>query len=308
MPPVAAVLDQPLLIRLLTRVVLTAVAATALNLVLGFAGLVSLMHAGLFGIGGVVAILAKHDFDAVPLFGLATSDLAFSLPLAIGVTAAAAAVMGLVSLRTSGAAFIMITLAFNQMLYYAFVALERYGGEDGLQILSRLSFAGFDVTKRTPFYYVCLGTLALVLLLLSRLVESRFGLVLRATAQNSRRVAALGIAPLPYKLVAFVISGAIAGLAGGLWAAGQSFISPADMSWVRSGDLVVMAVLGGLGAVWGPVVGAIAFLVLEAVLSSWTAFWQLPLGFLIILTIVALRGGLADLPRMLARHDDQGKR
>jgi branched-chain amino acid transport system permease protein len=296
-PPVALALDDPFLIRVVTRVIVFAIAAVALNLVLGFGGLVSLLHAGLFGIGGyVVGILAQHDFNAEPLLGLpGTSNLAIAIPLALVVSGVAAALMGIISLRTSGTYFIMITLAFNQMLYYVFVALQQYGGEDGLQILASLHFAGFDIGKRVPLYYVCLGVLALTLLVMSRLVESRFGTVLRATAQNQRRVAALGIPPLPYKLTAFIISGMLAGLAGALWAVSQQFISPADMSWIRSGDLVVMAVLGGMATVWGPVVGAAVFLLLELSLSSWTTYWQLPFGFVIVLIVVFLRGGLADL-------------
>ena len=298
-PPLATAFDQPFLIRVFTRVVVFATAAVALNLVLGFGGLVSLLHAGLFGMGAyVVAILAHHDFNAQPLLGViprGSSDLALSIPVAVLIVGAAAAATGVVSLRTSGSYFIMITLAFNQMLYYFFVALQEYGGEDGLQILSRLHFAGADITRRVPFYYVCLAILGGIVVLLAWVVESPFGMVVRAAAQNERRLVALGISPLRYKLTAFVLSGMIAGLAGALWAAGQQFISPADMSWIRSGDLVVMTVLGGLATVWGPVVGALVFLILDALLSSWTVYWQLPFGLLVILTAATLRGGLADL-------------
>lgn len=297
-PTISQALDDPFLIRVFTRVVVFAIAAVGLNLVLGYGGLVSLMHAGFFGIGGyVVAILAHHEMNAEPLFGglPGTANLAISLPLGMATAALVAALTGIVCLRTSGAYFIMITLAFNQMLYYFFVALQQYGGEDGLQILSTLTLAGFDVTKRVPFYYLCVGVLAVTLLVFARLVESRFGAVIRATSQNERRVVALGIPPLRYKLLAFVISGAVAGLAGALLATGQQFISPADMSWIRSGDLVVMIVLGGMMTVWGPVLGAAVFLILELVLSSWTMYWQLPFGLLIILMVVFLRGGLSGL-------------
>jgi branched-chain amino acid transport system permease protein len=304
--PASVALDDPFLIKIGTRVLVFAIAAASLNLVLGYGGLVSLLHSGLFGIGGyAVAILAFHDFNAEPLFGFlpGTSNLAISLPLALIVSGIAAGILGLVSLRTSGTYFIMITLAFNQMLYYVFVALQQYGGDDGLQILSTLNLAGFDVSKRVPFYYLCLGVLALVLVFLQRIVDSRFGMVLRASAQNERRVIALGIPAMRYKLAAFMLSGALTGLAGALLAAGQQFISPADMSWVRSGDLVVMCVLGGMSTVWGPVIGAAVFLVFELVLSSWTQNWQLAFGLLIIAIVVFLKGGLVDLAGMLRRRE-----
>ena len=296
-PTVASALDNPFYIRLFTRAVIFAMVAVSLNFVLGFGGLVSLMHASLFGVGAyVVAILAHHDYESTTFLGFAGAEnLAISIPLAILAAGAVAAVTGLVSLRTSGSYFIMITLAFNQMLYYFFVALQQYGGEDGLQILASPHFAGLKITQRVTFFYVALGVLAALLLLFSRLVQSRFGVILRATAQNERRVVALGVPPLRYKLAAFAISGAAAGLAGALWATGQGFVSPSDLSWVRSGDYVVMAVLGGMARVWGPVFGALLFVLLEAFLPSWTDFWQLPFGLVVILIVVFLRGGLVDL-------------
>ena len=307
-PPLAQLLDDPFLIKVFTRVIVFGIAAVGLNLILGFGDLISLMQAGFFGIGGyTVAILAFHDINVEPLLGWSltltgTTNLAISLPLGALAAAVFAALAGLVCLRTSGAYFIMITLAFNQMLYYFFVALEKYGGEDGLQILGNLHLVGFDVVKRVPFYYLCLIVLVVILVMLDRLVESRFGMAVRALAQNERRAIALGIPPLRYKLLAFVISGAIGGLAGGLLAASQQFVSPADMAWVRSGELVVMVVLGGLATVWGPVAGAAVFLILELVLSSFTLNWQLPFGLLIIAMIMFLRGGLADLWLFVVRR------
>ncbi len=244
-----------------------------------------------------VAILASHDFNGEafaigPLAFPATSNLLISLPLAALVAGIAAALMGAVSLRTSGSYFIMITLAFNQMLYYLFVGLQKYGGEDGLQILGSLSLGSVDPSHRVPFFYAALTVLAATLIFMQRLVGSRFGMVIRAAAQNERRVMAVGIPPLRYKLTAFAISGALAGIAGGLLAASQQFISPADMSWVRSGDLVVMCVLGGLATVWGPVIGAAVFLILEFVLSGYTTHWQLPFGLIVIALAVFLKGGL----------------
>lgn len=300
-PLVARTFEDPFLIRVFTRAIVFGIAAVSLNFVLGFGGMVSLLHAGLIGIGGyVIAILAHHDFTAEPLASwpfeiVGTSDLAMSLPIAILVCALVAAATGFVSLRTTGAYFIMITLAFNQMIYYFFVSLQQYGGDDGLQIQTNLTFLGHDVTGRVTFYYIALAALLFTLVFVSRLVDSRFGIVLRAAAQNERRVVALGIPPLRYKLLAFMISGTLTGLAGVLLAAGQQFISPVDMSWVRSGDFVVMAVLGGVSVVWGPLIGAIAFVVLELLLESWTPHWQLVFGLLIVLMITFLHGGLADL-------------
>lgn len=311
-PPAASLIDDPFLIKVFTRVVVFAIAAAGLNFILGFGDRISMLQAGFVGIGGyTVAILAYHDFNTEPLIAAfpalaGTSNLAISLPLGALVSAVVAALTGLICLRTGGAYFIMITLAFNQMLYYFFVALQKYGGEDGLQILSNLEIAGYDASKRVPLYYFCLAVLAVVLVGLDRLVESRFGVVIRAIAQNERRVIALGIPPLRYKLLAFVVSGTIGGLAGGLLAASQQFISPADMAWGRSGELVVMVVLGGLATVWGPVVGAAVFLVLELVLSSFTISWQLPFGLLIIAMVVFLRGGLADLWALLIRRTRSG--
>ena len=300
-PTLATTFDNPFLVRLFTRALIFAIVASALNFILGFGGLVSLMHAGLFGVGSyTVAILAFHDYEGSKFLIFAgTSNLAISIPIAMIVAMLTAAATGLVSLRTSGTYFIMITLAFNQMLYYFFVALQQYGGEDGLQILADLHFAGWKITQRVTFFYVALGVLTVVLFLFSRLVDSRFGIILRASAQNERRVVALGIPPLRYKLSAFAISGAVAGLAGALWATGQGFVSPSDLSWVRSGDYVVMAVLGGMSRVWGPVLGAVLFVLLEAFLPSWTQYWQLPFGLVVILIVVYLHGGLIDV---LGRH------
>lgn len=301
-PPISLALGDPFLVKVATRVVVFAIVAVALDLVVGFGGLVSLCHAGLFGIGGyVVAILAFHDFNAEPIFGAwsGTSNLAISLPLGAVFAAVIAAIVGAISLRTSGPYFIMITLAFNQMFYYAAVALQKYGGEDGLQILSSVTLAGIDVSNRYRFFYVALAGLALTLIVITRMAASRFGIILRAAAANETRVVAVGVAPWAYRLVAFIVSGFFAGMAGALLAASQQFISPVDMAWDRSGDFVVMAVLGGIATVWGPVIGAAAFIVLELALSSWTQHWHLAFGFIILMVVIFLRGGLADLTRMV---------
>ena len=309
-PMIALALGDPFIVKVATRVVVFAIAAVALNFVVGYGGLVSLCHAGFFGIGGyVVGILAWHDFNSEALWFLpGTSDLALSLPAAILVSAAIAAIVGAISLRTSGPYFLMITLAFNQMFYYGAIALQKYGGDDGLQVMSTITLGPLEVSNRYRFFYLALAILALTLLLIGRFVDSRFGMVLRAASKNETRVVAVGVDPWLTRLVAFVISAVLTAVAGALLAAGQQFISPVDMGWDRSGDLVVMAVLGGVGAVWGPALGAAAFVVLELVLSSWTTHWQLAYGLFIVLIVVSLRGGLADLGRtILSRKQGEAK-
>jgi len=300
-PLIALALNDPFIVKVATRVVVFAIAATALNFIVGYGGLVSLCHAGFFGIGGyVVGILAWHDFNAEPLWFLpGTSNLALSLPAAILVSAAIAAIVGAISLRTSGPYFLMITLAFNQMFYYGAIALQKYGGDDGLQIMSAITLGSLDVSSRYRFFYLALAVLALTLWLIGRFVDSRFGMVLRAASKNETRVVAVGVDPWLCRLVAFVISAVLTAVAGALLAAGQQFISPVDMGWDRSGDLVVMAVLGGVGMVWGPAIGAAVFVVLELVLSSWTTHWQFIFGIIVVLIVVSLRGGLADLGRTI---------
>jgi branched-chain amino acid transport system permease protein len=296
-PILAAALDQPFLVRVLTRIMVLSIAAVSLNVLLGFSGLISVMHAGLLGIGGyTVAILANHIDTGFTIMGYAlrgTDNLMILLPAAMLVTAVVAAALGSIALRTRGAYFIMITLAFNQMIYYFFVSLDSYGGDEGLQITTPLRLGDYPLTNRTVIYYVCLCVLLAVLAATSRLIRSRFGTVLRAAMGSERRVEAVGIAPTRYQLTAFIIAGAAAGLAGVLLALSQEFVSPADMAWTRSGELIVMVVLGGITAVWGPVLGVILYVVVETVLAGLTTHWQLPFGFLIILMVLVLRNGVA---------------
>jgi branched-chain amino acid transport system permease protein len=304
-PPVCVALDDPFFIRLFLRAINLAIAAVALNLVLGFGGMVSLLHAGFMGLAGyIVAILAYHEVNGEPLLSWpfiipGTANIAVSMPLAILATTLFALAAGAISIRTKGIYFIMITLAFNQMLFYLAVALEKYGGQDGLQILSEMHAAGLPLPRQIGFYYICLAALALVLLLTHQIVRSRFGAVLVALRQNERRAAALGVNAYPYHLTALAISGALAGLAGALFALGQKFISPADLAWLRSGDIVIMAALGGITTVWGPVLGAVAFVVLELLLSSWTVHWLVLFGAFIIAVTLFLRKGLAELLELL---------
>jgi len=189
-----------------------------------------------------------------------------------------------------------ITLAFAQMIYYLGASLSRYGADDGLTIYQRSQFAGLlNLSSKTIFYYVCLALLALTLLLVWRLVNSRFGMTIRGSRSNDRRMRAIGFPTFRYRLVCFVIAGMICGLAGALLANHTEFISPAAMHWTRSGDLIIMVVLGGMGSLFSPVIGAVALLVLEEVLSGLTEYWQIILGPLLLAVVLYARGGINGL-------------
>ena len=282
--------NQFLLI-LFTRIVILALAATSLNLILGYGGMVSFGHAVYLGIGGyVVGILAKEGINAGVV----------QWPLALAVSALFALIIGALSLRTRGVYFIMITLAFAQMLYYVVVSLDRYGADDGLTINRRSQFGLLNLSNKIVFYYVCLALLLAVIFLVARLVNSRFGMVIRGAQSNERRMRAIGFPIFRYRLVCFVIAGTLCGLGGVLLANHTDFVSPAMMHWTRSGDLIVMVVLGGMGATFGPLIGAIALLVLEEALSGITEYWQIILGPLLLLIVLFARGGIVGLLR--ARH------
>jgi branched-chain amino acid transport system permease protein len=287
LPVYAAIGGKPFLITLFTRIVILAMAATSLNLIMGYGGMVSFGHAVYIGIGGyIVGILAQEGFPS----GFV------QWPAALVVSALFALVIGALCLRTRGVYFIMITLAFAQLLYYMAVGLDRYGGDDGLTIYSRSQFAGLiNMSSKTQFYYVCLALLLVVIGLTWRIVNSRFGMVIQGSRSNDRRMQAIGFPTFRYRLSCFVISGTICGLAGALLANHTEFVSPAMMHWTRSGDLIFMVVLGGMGSLLGPVVGAVALLVLEEVLSSLTEYWQIIVGPLFLLVVLFARGGISGL-------------
>jgi branched-chain amino acid transport system permease protein len=274
-------------VALFTRTVILAIGAVSLNLIMGYGGMVSFGHAAYLGIGGyAVGILAKEGVGS----GLV------QWPAAIAVSALFALIVGALSLRTRGVYFIMITLAFAQMAYYVAIGLDRYGGDDGLTIYHRSSFGAlFDLNNMTLFYYLCLALLLGAMYLIWRLVNSRFGLVIRGARSNERRMRAIGFPIFRYKLVCFVIAGALCGLAGALLANHTNFISPAMMHWTRSGDLIVMAVLGGMQAMFGPLIGAMTFLLLDEALSRVTEFPDLILGPLLLFVAIYLNGGLDGL-------------
>lgn len=298
LPLIASTLDQPYLLSLFSRILIYALAAVSLDLLLGCAGLISLGHAAYLGIGAyVVGIFYQHGFEGEPLltwpFLLQGSENALLVwPAAVLVSALTALFIGVLSLRTRGMHFIMITLAFAQMFYYFFISMEKYGGDDGLSLYSRNHLPGLDLGSGTHFYYVCLFFLLLFLLFVVRLSKSRFGLVLRGARENDRRAKALGINTYWYKLTSFMIGGAGAGLAGALLANQIEFVSPGLMHWTLSGELLVMVLLGGMGSLYGPVAGAAVFLLLEEVLAMYTEHWMAFMGVILVLVVIFAKRGL----------------
>ena len=285
-PVVAGALGQPFYVTLAARVVIFALAATGLNLVLGYGGLVSFGHALYIGLGAYsVGILA--------FYGVTSGWLHLGAALAIAALVALAS--GLICLRTSGMAFIMITLAVAQMFYFLGVSLKQYGGDDGLQIATRSDFGLFSIESNTGLYYFAVVLLLLTMYLSWRLVHARFGRVQRGMKTNVRRMRVLGFPVLRYRAAAYVLSGCICAVAGLLLANLTKFTSPAYMAWTLSGDLIVMVMLGGIATVLGPLVGATAFILLETVLSDYTQHWMLILGPAIVLIALLARRGLYGL-------------
>jgi branched-chain amino acid transport system permease protein len=294
-PPIAALTDQPFYVDLFRRMMIFAIAAVSLDLILGYGGMVSFGHAAYLGIGAyAVGIPAFHGIDNGFL----------QWGLAIVASALTALVMGAISLRTSGVYFIMITLAFAQMLYYLGISLETYGGDNGMRLAARSKFGGpIDLDQPMVFYYVVLAILVLFLVLGGRLVESRFGMVIRAAKSNEPRARAIGFSPFRYKLTAFVVAGSAGGLAGALLANQTEYLTPEFMHWTRSGEIMFMVILGGMGTLVGPVIGAVVLLLLEDVLSALTAHWQIILGPLLVLVVLFAKRGLFGLLLRAASRD-----
>ena len=297
-PAYAITVGNTFMLTLFTRIVILAIAATSLNLIMGYGGMVSFGHAAYLGIGGYV-------FGILSFEGIRSGFIQW--PLALIISALFALVIGALSLRTRGVYFIMITLAFGQMVYYVGVSLSRYGADDGLTIHRRSDFAGLiNLSNKTVFYYLCLALLLGTVYLVWRLVNSRFGMVVQGARSNINRMRAIGFPTYRYQLTCFVIAGTICGLAGVLLANFTDFISPAMMHWTRSGDLIVMVVLGGMGTTFGPLIGSVAFLVLEEALPFVMAktidpffpgvrpseYWQIVLGPLLLFVVLFARGGI----------------
>jgi branched-chain amino acid transport system permease protein len=289
---VATLLGEAFYIDLVRRIMIFAIAAISLNLILGYGGMVSFGHAAYLGVGGY----------AVAIFGFYGIDDGFlQWGTAIGASALVALAIGAVSIRTSGVYFIMITLAFTQMLYYLGISIEEYGGDDGIRIKTRSQFPLIDLGDGLQFYYLVLVLMLGALYLTHRIVNSRFGMVLRAARSNEARSRAIGFSPYLYRLAAFVIAGAMGGLAGALLANHTNYLTPDIMHWTRSGEIMFMVILGGMGTSAGPVLGSFALLLLEDILANWRdprwigEHWQVILGPLLVLAVLFFRRGLAGL-------------
>lgn len=287
-PMLATAVGQDFYVSVASRVLIWGLLASSLNLLVGTGGMVSMGHAAFFGFGayvvGIVALEAPQ-WSAAPIV----------LPLAMAATGILAFVVGSICLRTRGVYFIMITLAFAQMLFYIFVSLKGYGGDDGLTLAKRSPLGTLKMANDTVFYYVVLTLLALCLGFLARLRDSRFGRVLRGIKSNETRMESLGYATFRFKLAAFVIAGALAGLAGALMANQNGFVSPNMLHWDLSGTALVMVILGGLGSLWGGLAGAVVFMVLEEVLTGFTSHWQIILGLILLGVVFFAPKGIAGL-------------
>ena len=290
--------DEPFTITLATKVAILALAGVGLNIALGIGGLVSLGHAAFFGVGGyAMGILAHHAQTFQPMiWGLeGTKSMPIIWLTALVSSGLAALAIGALTLRTSGVYFIMITLAFGQMFYYFAISWPAYGGEDGLSIYVRNGFPGLNTLDPIQFFAIAFTALILALFLHARLKASPFGLALNAARQSPDRVETVGLSPFRLRLLAFVISGAITGLAGALFADLNRFVSPTMFSWQLSGELIVFLLIGGVARLYGPVVGAAVFIFLEHHLGGISEFWQIGLGVLLLLIVLFARGGLIGL-------------
>jgi branched-chain amino acid transport system permease protein len=285
-PLVAPALNLDFYVSFVRRVLIFALAATSLNFILGYGGMVALGHAAFFGAGAyAVAMLSVQGI----------SQALIAWPVAMVVAGALALVIGLISLRTRGVYFIMITLAFAQMVFYLFISLRQYGGEDGLNLKGPSLFPGLNLADDRTFYYVVLVVVLACLWWLNRLINARFGQALQGIRENESRMEALGYPVFRIKLLAFVIAGVMAGLAGALLASHNQFVSPSLMHWTASANLIIMVIVGGIGLRYGGLVGAAVMLWLEEVLRLYTDYWHLPLGVLLLAIVLFAPRGLAGM-------------
>jgi branched-chain amino acid transport system permease protein len=281
-PLAAAYGPQSYILSLGAHALIFAMAALSLDFIVGKGAMPSFGHAAFLGIGAYAVVIASSA---------GVDEILWQFLIAIGAALVFALASGSISLRARGVYYIMSTLAFGQMLYFLAVSLSVYGGDDGVTLASRSAWLGGQALKNdTTFYYFSLAALFLAYLLLETISNSPFGRVLGALRQNPTRVEALGYRPFGYRLVATLISGAICAVAGVLLANQSEFVSPAFMTWRRSGELLVMVILGGIGSLWGAILGAIGYLLLDEFLSTFTEQGKLILGPLLILAAIAGRG------------------
>lgn len=295
-PPVTDALQQPFYRDLLVRVMIYGIAALSLDLILGYGGMVSFGHAAYLGLGAYsVGILA--------FYGVTNGFIQFGVALAA--SALAAFLIGLVSLRTTGVYFIMITLAFGQMLYFLGESVNAYGGDDGMSLAQRSNFGRMiNLDHPNALYYLVFALLVICLWIMKRIVHSRFGMAIRGIKSNERRMASIGLPTFRYRLIAFVIAGTMCGLAGALLANQTEFVSPSMLHWSRSGEILMMVILGGVGTIFGPVLGAAAYILLETGLADLTLHWQIILGPILILVVLFARRGIFGLITGQAPHGE----
>ena len=283
-PLIAPAFNLDFYVSFVRRVLIFALAATSLNFILGYGGMVALGHAAFFGAGAyVAAILSTQELQQAWL----------GWPIAMLVSAALALIVGVVSLRTRGVYFIMITLAFAQMVFYLFISLRQYGGEDGINLSAPLQLPGLNLADSTTSYYVVLTVVVGCLWLMNRVIHARFGQALQGIRENEARMEALGYPVFKIKLMAFVLAGAVAGLAGALLANHNLFVSPSLMHWTSSASLIIMVIVGGVGLRYGGVIGSAVMLWLEEVLRLYTDYWHMPLGLLLLAIVLFAPRGLA---------------
>jgi len=286
---------QAFYLDLATRLVCLSIAAVSLNLILGYGGMISFGHAVFIGIGAyAVGIPAYHatygEFELI-----ASYNGFLHILMAVVFSSLFALVTGAISLRTKGIHFIMITMAFSQMIFFFLVSLETYGGDDGLTIDVRSELPALSLDNAVQMFVLCYAILLLVIYAIFRIVNSRFGMVLQGAKDNEERMRAIGFNTFKYRLTAYVIAGAMCGLSGALLGNFTTFISPEMIDWTRSGELIFMVLLGGSGTLAGPIIGAAVFVVLEEILSSYTIYWHLPFGIMLILSVMFARKGLLSL-------------
>lgn len=295
LPPVFLWAGNAFYLDLATRLVILAIAAVGLNLILGFGGMVSFGHAAFIGFGAYAVGIPSYHATWGGFETVASYNGLFQLAVALGVSGLFALIIGAISLRTKGVYFIMITMAFGQMAFFLFQSLDVYNGDDGLTIDVRSELPLINLDNPLHLFGLAYVSLAITMLLVKTITNSRFGMVLQGAKNNNERLVTLGYNTYIYRLTAYVFSGMICGYAGFLLGNFTTFISPDMMHWTRSGELMFMVILGGVSTAFGPVLGSSIFILLEEILSSLTPFWHLPFGLMLIGVVMFVRGGLMGL-------------